>query len=181
MPVGNKPDGVTAAPSPAIPAGLSAIIRPGRSAPGAPANRAKKAAPAKRSGLAYLVLAAGLALAASAFVINHTWPKLWAFAGPAPVVVTKPDPAAHNKSGHIIIPRMNSQLCDRYVFDNVSGHVNKAETSLCSAASKKPEVNITDQINSFHSSWRGSRDGAPGGPRDPNAPGALRDAVPARK
>ena len=88
-----------------------------------------------------------------------------------------------NKSGHIIIPRMNSQLCDRYVFDNASGHVNKAETSLCSAASKKPEVNISDQINSFHSSWRGSKDGAPGGqgPRPLGAPGASRDAVPARK
>ena len=74
---------------------------------------------------------------------------------------------------------MNSQLCDRYVFDNASGHVNKAETSLCSAASKKPEVKNQRPHHSFHSSWRGSRDGAPGGPRDPNAPGALRDAVPA--
>ena len=182
MPVGNKPDGVTAAPSPALPAGLSAIVVPGRLAPIAPVKRAKKPAQAKRGGLLYLVLATGLALAASAAVLNH-WPKLWAFApAPAPVVANKPDPAALNKSGHIIIPRMNSQLCDRYLFDNVSGQMKQAETSLCSAASKKPEVNIADQVNSFHSSWRGSRDGGQrpegAGPRDPNAP---RDAVPARK
>ena len=160
---------------------MSAIIRPGRSAPGAPVKRAKRPAPAKRGGLPYLVFAAGLALAASAYVINHTWPKLWAFAGPAPVAANKPDPAMAHKSGHIIIPRMNSQLCDRYVFDNASGHVNKAETSLCSAASKKPEVNITDQINSFHSSWRGAKDGAPGGPSDPTHPAHRATQFPRRK
>ena len=186
MPVGNKPDGVTAAP--ALPAGLRAIVVPGRAAPVAlpiPVKRAKKPAPAKRGGgLLYLVLAAGLALAASAAVVNHTWPKLWAFApAPPPAVANKPDPAMLHKSGHIIIPRANSQLCDRYLFDNVSGQMKQAETSPCSAASKKPELNVADQVNSFHSSWRGSRDGAQrpegsGAPRDPSAP---RDGTPAKK
>ena len=113
-------------------------------------------------------------MAASAFVINHTWPKLLGLCAGAGAGrrANKPEPRCAKPSGHIIIPRINSQLCDRYVFDNASGQVNKAETSLCRAASKKPEVNITDQINSFHSSWRGV---------EGRRPGAPRDAVPAKK
>ncbi len=168
MRMGNKPDGVTAARSPALPAGLSAIIRPAPAALPIPVRRAKKPAAARRgSSLLYLVVAAGLALAASAAVLNRTWPKVLAF-GPkaAPVVATKPGLAAQNKAGQVIIPRINTDLCDRYTFDNVSGQMKRGETSPCSAAKKKPDVDIADQVNSFHSSWRG-RGVAP----SPDAPG----------
>ena len=81
-------------------------------------------------------------------------------------VAKAPEAPSQKQTGHIIIPRLNSQLCDRYLFDNVSGQMKQAETSPCSSASKKAEPNIADQVNSFHSSWRGSKDGAPAAPRD---------------
>jgi hypothetical protein len=162
-------------PAPAIPVGLQAIVRASRgprSEPSLPPRRMAKKTARKRSGLLYLVVAAGLVLAASGFVLNRTWPKFLAFApSPAPVVASKPDPAALNqKSGYIIIPRANTNLCDRWVFDNASGQMKKAETVPCGGVGKKPEINLSDQVNSFHSSWRGSG-GAPGGPNAPRGPG----------
>ena len=171
MPAGTKPHGMTA-PSLAgkpgsitIPAGLSAIVVPSRTTPAAPAPlRAKKKAARKGNSFLYLMIAAGLAVAASGFVLNRTWPKFLAFApSPAPVVANKPDPAVQNKSGQIIIPRANTDLCDRYMFDNASGQMKQAATMPCSSVGKKPEINISDQVNSFHSSWRGS--GGPNAPR----------------
>ena len=129
-----------------------------------------KTRPVKRNHrTALLIVTAFVLVGGSAAAYVVTRPK-----APEPVVAKAPEAPPQKPTGHIIIPRVNSQLCDRYLFDNVSGQMKQAETSPCSAASKKPEVNIADQVNSFHSSWRG----APGGPRDNSAP---RDAVPARK
>ena len=159
--------------------GLKPVSIPAR--PMLPASIARnrpKPRPVKRNHRTALLIVTAFVLAggsAAAYVVTR--PK-----APEPVVARAPEAPPQKPTGHIIIPRMNSQLCDRYLFDNVSGQMKQAETSLCSAASKKPEVNIADQVNSFHSSWRGSRDGAQrpegAGPREPNAP---RDAVPARK
>lgn len=155
--------------------GLKPVSIPARPVPIAQ-NRARnrpKTRPVKRNYRTALLIVTAFVLAggsAAAYIVTR--PK-----APEPVVARAPEAPPQKPTGHIIIPRVNSQLCDRYLFDNVSGQMKQAETSPCSAASKKPEVNIADQVNSFHSSWRGSRDGAPG-PRDPNAP---RDAVPARK
>jgi hypothetical protein len=178
MPAGIKPnDG--AAPTVTvkhstitIPIGLSAIVVPSRTTPAAPAPvRAKKKAARKGNSFLYLMIAAGLAVAASGFVLNRTWPKFLALApSPAPVVANKPDPAVQNKSGQIIIPRANTDLCDRYMFDNASGQMKQAATMPCSSVGKKPEINLSDQVNSFHSSWRGSG-GAPGGPNAPRGSG----------
>ena len=129
-----------------------------------------KARPVKRNHRTALLIVTAFVLAggsAAAYVVTRP-------TAPEPVVARAPEAPPQKPTGHIIIPRVNSQLCDRYLFDNVSGQMKQAETSPCSAASKKPELNIADQVNSFHSSWRGSRDGAP-------APGGPRDAVPARK
>jgi hypothetical protein len=55
------------------------------------------------------------------------------------------------QAGQIIVPRRNSELCDRYIFDNNNGAIKSGSTVPCN---KTEDVNIVDQVNSFSSSWR---------------------------
>ncbi len=59
-----------------------------------------------------------------------------------------------NQSANIIVPRPNSELCDRFLFDNSNGAIRSAEAAPCN---KSEGANITKQVNSFSSSWRGWR------------------------
>lgn len=106
-------------------------------------------------------MAAFLAIAASGAIFAR-WPKVPA---PAPAVAKKEQAAPQKPSGQILISRTNSELCDRYLFDNVSGQMKRVETVPCSGAGKRKDVDIADQVNSFHSSWRGVS--APRGEKTP--------------
>lgn len=153
MRMGKRPDGGAAARS-AAGKPWSFPVAPMGNRPRGPApvtRAAKNPARGKGGSLLYLAVAGGLALAASAAVLNRHWPK---FAeAPAPAVAKKPDAALKKQAGQIIIPRANSDLCDRYSFDNASGQMRPVETSPC--GKRAQDVNIADQIQSFHSSWRG--------------------------
>ena len=68
------------------------------------------------------------------------------------VVVQKNEGGLIRKqAGQIIVPRRNSELCDRYIFDNNNGAIKSGSTVPCN---KTEDVNIVDQVNSFSSSWR---------------------------
>ena len=133
MRMGNEPGGMATRFAPAM---------PGRSKP----------KPAKQNHRpVVLIVAACLAIAASGAIFAR-WPKVPA---PAPAVAAKEQAAPQKPTGQILISRTNSELCDRYLFDNVSGEMKRVETMPCSGAGKRKDVNIADQVNSFHSSWRG--------------------------
>jgi hypothetical protein len=135
MRMGNKPDGMTTRFAPAM------------------AGRAKPK-PARRSYRAALVIVAAFIAIAVSGTIFARWPKA---AAPAPAVAKKEPAAPQKLSGHVIISRTNSELCDRYLFDNVTGTIKPVETLPCSSAGKRPDVNIADQVNSFSSHWRGAK------------------------
>jgi hypothetical protein len=100
----------------------------------------------------FVIIGAVLALAASTVILAVSWPK-----APAPAVAKKIDAVAPQQAGHVVIPRANSDLCDRYLFDNVSNTMKAVETSPCQSKSKRKEVDISDQVNSFSSFWRGGK------------------------
>jgi hypothetical protein len=135
MRVGKIPDGVLARLSPAMQA------------------RMKRKKPRRRNrGLVFLVIGACLAIAGSATVLTRSWPKDWSM-NFSPVLAKK-DGALPQQSGHIIVSRNNSQLCDHYLFDNRSGVMTATEAQPCH---KRKEVPVADHVTSFSSSWRVAR------------------------
>jgi hypothetical protein len=131
MRIGNKPDGMTA-----------------RAAPPAQGQAPK---PVQRHrGFVFLMIAACLVIAAFATILAVSWPNVQ-----VPGFTKRTDAASKKPSGHVIISRTNSELCDHYVLDNTNGAMKAVETLPCSG--KRPDPNIADRVNSFSQSWRGGR------------------------
>lgn len=136
MRMGNKPDGRTGRFAPAAFGRIKARIK----------ARARR----RNRGLVLLAVATCLAVAGSGALLAHSWPIAL-----SPMAGKTADPAPQKKTGHILISRSNSDLCDRYLLDNASGAMKAVDTAPCSQ--KRPDVSIVDQVNSFSSTWRGGR------------------------
>lgn len=144
MRMGNKPVGALARP---------AAVAPAKKArrPGKPARRHR--------GPVFAFIIALFAIGGAAAFAARTWPHAWpkAFALNSMFsfsAAKKPEVVAQKQTGHIIIPRSHSELCDRFSFDNKNGAMKTLNASPCH---QREEVKIVDQVNSFSSSWRGAR------------------------
>jgi hypothetical protein len=76
--------------------------------------------------------------------------------GSAAAASPKIDPdVVAKRQGQVLVPRTNSQICDRFLFDNNSGIMKMLESQPCDQ--RNSPANLAEQANSFSSGWRGTK------------------------
>jgi hypothetical protein len=113
--------------------------------------------PKRKAGRAYRTAASLMAMAclsammfgAAFFAAKYSWQV------PARGETTATTGADRKVHGQVLVPRVGSQICDRFLFDNNSGLMKTLESQPCDQ--KNSPANLAEQANSFAAGWRGGK------------------------
>lgn len=114
-----------------------------------PSTRGVRRKARPRRFAAPLALGAGFALALGAAIV-FAGTQWWTAPAVHPVSPSDAERARHAQ-GQILMPRGNSQICDRYLFDNRGGGMRATEAAPCDGSGA---AQLTEQVKSFSAGWR---------------------------
>ena len=119
--------------------------------------RKHKSATLRRVAVSLMVMAgfAGAAYAAVGFAGTPLWQTS---AGSAAAPKVDANAGRKKNEGQILVPRANSEICDRYMFDNSNGAMRPVEALPCDQRDpRKATATTAEQTTSFTSGWRGAK------------------------